>query len=282
MTNDYSTEADLVGDSMDAVYENKQVNKKDDVSGDYSSDTASYPTVKAMKAEDAKKVNITDIEDSLTSTSANKVLSAKQGKILEDTKVPIRQATANRIVVTDNNKDIALHEKLGNISIDGKIGTDSGKIITTGTGGTLQASSDIGAAKVTDANSANYTHIGSLSSGASVQEIFAALNTKIQALEGIEIIKITTNKGTASASTMNKLYIEIGVTKTDLYYTKATTVDETTTYEWVKLEDNILEDISVDWSDIQNKPTILTQTDIDNSISDFATALSNRINPSSP
>lgn len=282
MTNDYSTDADLVGDAMDAVYENKQVNKKDDVSGDYSSDTASYPTVKAMKAEDAKKVNITDIEDSLTSTSANKVLSAKQGKILEDSKVPIRQATANRIVVTDNNKDIALQEKLGNISIDGKIGTDSGKIITTGTGGTLQASSDIGAAKVTDANSANYTHIGSLASGASVQEIFAALNDKIQALEGVKFFVITSNKGTASASTMGILYLEIGVTTADLYVTEEKTVSGVTTYEWHNLESDIFDNLSIDWSDIQNKPTILTQTDIDNSISDFATDLANRINPSSP
>lgn len=31
------------------VYENKQVNKKNDISGDYSSDNASYPTVKAVK-----------------------------------------------------------------------------------------------------------------------------------------------------------------------------------------------------------------------------------------
>ena len=48
---DYSTEAAAVADAMNAVYENKQVNKKNDISGDFSSDNASYPTVKAVKAQ---------------------------------------------------------------------------------------------------------------------------------------------------------------------------------------------------------------------------------------
>lgn len=280
MPNDYSIEADLVGAAMDAVYENKQVNKKDDVSGDFSSDTASYPTVKAMKSEDAKKVNISDIEDNLTSSDSNKPLSAKQGKTLQDTKVDIRQSTANRLVVTDNNKDISLKEKLGNITIDGKIGSDSGKIITTTTGGVLTSSTDLSASKITDANANNYTNIGQLSSGASQQEINNALNSKIGDILGIEFIKITTDKGPASSETMNKLYIEVGATKTDVYYTKSASNGGTTTYAWVKLEDNFLEDVSVDWSDIQNKPTLLAQTDIDNSIGDFASQLAERINPS--
>ena len=46
---DYSTEVQDVVDALNAVYENKQANKKDTLSGDYSSDTASYPTCKAVK-----------------------------------------------------------------------------------------------------------------------------------------------------------------------------------------------------------------------------------------
>ena len=56
MTQDYSTEAAAVADALNAVYENKQVNKKDDISGDFSSDTASYPTVKAVKSLYGTKV----------------------------------------------------------------------------------------------------------------------------------------------------------------------------------------------------------------------------------
>ena len=54
---DYSTEAQAVADAMNAVYENKQTNKKKSISGDYSSDNESYPTVKAVKAEYGTKVN---------------------------------------------------------------------------------------------------------------------------------------------------------------------------------------------------------------------------------
>lgn len=49
MTNDYSTEAAEVADAMIAVFENKQTNKKNDISGDFSTDNVSYPTVKATK-----------------------------------------------------------------------------------------------------------------------------------------------------------------------------------------------------------------------------------------
>ena len=53
---DYSTEAQEVADAMNAVYENKQTNKKNSISGDYSSDNESYPTVKAVKAQFGEKV----------------------------------------------------------------------------------------------------------------------------------------------------------------------------------------------------------------------------------
>ena len=53
---DYSTEAQEVADALNAVYENKQTNKKNSISGDYSSDNESYPTVKAVKAAYGDKV----------------------------------------------------------------------------------------------------------------------------------------------------------------------------------------------------------------------------------
>lgn len=46
---DYSNEATNVANAMNAVYENKQTNKKNDMSGDYSSDNQSYPTIKAIR-----------------------------------------------------------------------------------------------------------------------------------------------------------------------------------------------------------------------------------------
>lgn len=90
--NDYTLEAARVASAMDAVYENKQMNKKNDISGDFSSDNASYPTVKAVKER---------YEDS-TSTVKN-------------------------------------GHSHGNITNGGAIGNVSGKIITTGSNGILQA-----------------------------------------------------------------------------------------------------------------------------------------------
>ena len=229
MSNDYSTEADLVGDAMDAVYENKQVNKKNNISGDFSSDSASYPTVKAVK---------TQYEGSGTAKNAH------------------------------------TH---GSISTDGKIGSDSGKIVTTGSNGALQASASVGVDKTTDANAGNYSNIGSLSSGATQQQINNAINTKIGQITGLDVINIVTTRPTASADTMHKLYIVSENSKVNVYYTVEDSTTNPHTYSWNKLDTDILDELSIDWSDIQNKPTILTTADI----GDFATALADRINPSS-
>lgn len=56
MANDYTVEAQAVVDAMNSKYENKQQNKKTDISGDFSSDTASYPTVQAAKNQFGNKV----------------------------------------------------------------------------------------------------------------------------------------------------------------------------------------------------------------------------------
>ena len=235
MTNDYSTEAMEIANAADAVFENKQVNKKDDVSGDYSSDTESYPTVRVMKSEDAKKVNISDVKDNLTSTDTDKPLSAKQGKELKTL-------------------------------VDGK----------------ASSTHEHPASEVKDANSANYTAIGSLASNATQQTINGAINSTISDLKGIKFIEITNDKGTASADTMNKLYIVSENSKVNIYYTKATQSGGTTTYSWEKMDADILDELVVNWSDIQGKPTFISQTDIDNSISDFASQLAEAINPTTP
>ena len=44
-----SSKVSALVQALKDVFENKQVNKKDDISGDFSSDTVSYPTVKAVK-----------------------------------------------------------------------------------------------------------------------------------------------------------------------------------------------------------------------------------------
>ena len=67
-----------------------------------------------------------------------------------------------------------------------------------------------------------------------------------------EAIKVVTDKGTASADTMDKLYIEVSNDSADVYYT----TKSGNTYSWHKMDDDILDNLSIEWSDIQHKPTI--------------------------
>ena len=85
-------------------FENKVANKKTDITGDYSSDTVSYPTVQAVKSW-------------VTSTLGSYASSTHTH---------------------------------GNLSNDGKIGSTSGKIVTTGTSGALQASDSITKSQISD------------------------------------------------------------------------------------------------------------------------------------
>ena len=45
----------------------------------------------------------------------------------------------------------------GNVSSDGKIGSESGKIVTTGTGGALEASSSISKSQISDVSTLQVT-----------------------------------------------------------------------------------------------------------------------------
>ena len=56
-----------------AKFENKQANKKDDISGDYSEDTASYPTVKGVKTWVTSQ--LTGKQDTLVSGTSIKTIN---------------------------------------------------------------------------------------------------------------------------------------------------------------------------------------------------------------
>lgn len=107
------------------------------------------------------------------------------------------------------------------------------------------------ATDVKDTNA--HSNIGT-SASATQGAINTAIDTAIGNLQSIKAIEVVSTKPTASADTMNKLYIVAetvsGVQKVNVYYTKQTG----STYEWVKLDDNILDELSIDWSEIENNP----------------------------
>lgn len=75
-----------------------------------------------------------------------------------------------------------------------------------------------------------------------------------EALENLHFIDITDDKGTASADTMNKLFIEVGQSKVDIYYTEK----NGNTYSWHQLESDIFDDLVID-SQLSNSSTNTVQ-----------------------
>lgn len=65
-------------------------------------------------------------------------------------------------------------------------------------------------------------------------------------------VKVVTTLPSASADTMDKLFILVGNDTVDVYYT----TKSGNTYSWNKMDDDILDNLSIEWSDIHNKPSI--------------------------
>lgn len=83
--------------------------------------------------------------------------------------------------------------------------------------------------------------------------VFDAINNNINVAD---LYEITSDKGTASASTMNKLYIEVDNNKREVYYTE----ENNGSYSWHKLDTDILDNLSISWNDITSKPSIPSKT----------------------
>lgn len=164
----------------------------------------------------------------------------------------------------------------GNITNDGKIGATAAKPLITGTGGVVQAGSfgttsgtfcqgndsrlsnartptahNQGSDTITEANA--LSNLGT-SSGATQQAVNNAINTAIGNLSSIDAVNIVTTLPTASSSTLGKLYIISENSKVNVYYTE----ENNGTYSWEKLDDDILDELSVSWSAIKNKPAVYT------------------------
>ena len=106
-------------------------------------------------------------------------------------------------------------------------------------------------ANVTEATA--LSHIGT-SANATQHDVNSAIDTLIGNLTGAEIIKVVTTLPTASASTMNALYLLSSNSQYDIYIT----VESSGSYAWEKLDDDVLSDLSIDWSDINNIPSTFT------------------------
>lgn len=123
--------ADIISGLLTALtkkFENKQTNKKDDISGDFSSDTDSYPTVKAVKSFISSAIS--GKVDKVT----GKDLSTNDFTDAYKTKLQGIDDQANKTIV-DNALDSTSSNPVQNSviknALDGKVSTENGKGLST-------------------------------------------------------------------------------------------------------------------------------------------------------
>ena len=206
--------------------------------------------------------------------------SHEHGNITNDGKVG---TTANYFVYTGTGGLVSAKQKIGNITTGGAIGstanlpiiTTSNGVLTTGAFGSSTSTSatqfvSCADTRLSDArtptshnqasstitDSTTYSNIGNTAQ--TQASINSAINTKLGELSSVEVIKVVSDKGTASASTMNKLYIVSESGKVNVYYTKQSGSGTSATYSWQKMDADILDELVINWSDIQNKPNFGT------------------------
>lgn len=123
--------ADIISDLRTALtnkFENKQTNKKDDISGNFSSDTNSYPTVKAVKSF------ISSVISGKVDKETGKGLSTNDFTNVYKTKLQGIDDQANKTIV-DNALDSTSSNPVQNSviksALDGKVSTEQGKGLST-------------------------------------------------------------------------------------------------------------------------------------------------------
>ena len=93
-----------------------------------------------------------------------------------------------------------------------------------------------------------------VSASANLNSVLGSIDTAIGNLSSINAINIVTTLPTASADTMSKLYIVSENSKVNVYYTEMSGTSPNYTYSWHKMDTDILDELSINWSDIQNNP----------------------------
>ena len=105
-----------------------------------------------------------------------------------------------------------------------------------------------GVAQITDANAHN--NLGT-SANATQGAINTAIDSVIGSLSNIRAIQIVSSLPTAGADTMGKLYIISENSKINVYYTE----QSGSSYSWHKMDADILDELTISWTDVQNKPS---------------------------
>jgi len=238
------------------------------VKHDGTIDTNSYATTSALSA----KANTVDLATVATSGSYND-LSDKPN-------IPEGVTVDTTITSTGTNP---VQGKAIYTELDKKADTSSLKAVaTSGAYSDLigipneftPASHNQASSTITDTNT--YSNIGN--SATNQASINAAINTKLGALTNVEYFEIVGSLGTASASTMNKLYLIKSESGKDDNYDIYITIKNGSTYSWEKIDSTSLDlsgyaltsslkavATSGSYADLTNKPTFTQDSSITSS-----------------
>lgn len=110
-----------------------------------------------------------------------------------------------------------------------------------------------GVQQISDNNA--HSHINTIANSTQ-GEINTAIDTAIGNLQSIRAIEVVSDKGTASADKLGKLFIVSESGKVNVWYVKQTGSGSSATYSWEKMDANILDEYVVYWSDVQSKPSV--------------------------
>lgn len=216
---------------------------------------------------------------------------------IANSKLNANLTTANKNLVTNGSGDVVLEDKPTIPDVTGKIDTAGTGLSKSGTTlnhsnsvtaqtstvfkkikydaqGHITGTADVGANdipththsadRLIDQNSNTYSNIGITTSWAEQGAINSAINTAIGNLQSIRAIEVVSTLPTASADTMGKLYIISENSKINVYYT----VTDGQLFEWHKMDADILDELVVNWSDVQNKPSTFPPSSHSHSIND--------------
>ena len=221
---------------------------------------------------DSTGVIPTDVSD-LTDTqnTAFTPKSHSHNQITNDGKITssaVTVASGDNIVITDASdsskikrvanllashiKDSTAHSNIGSSANDSQ-DTINTKI-DTALGGKASSSHTQASSTITDTNT--YSNIGN--SSGTQDSINSAIDTKLGQLSNIDALIMVDTLPTASSSTMGKLYVINENSKINFYWTKRSGSSGSYTYAWEKMDTDILDELVVNWSDVQNKPSTFT------------------------
>ena len=245
-------------------------------------------SIYAEASHDHTVSEITDFPSTMTPSSHT------HGNLTNDGKVG---SNANYFVTTTTSGAITSKEKIGNITAGGKIGSATNKplitttagLIATGSFGTTANSfcegndSRLSDARTPTAHSHSdddvnvdvddFINIASLldiptSYFTTQDKANYYIDQAFAQVSSIKALEVVSTLPSASASTMGMLYIVNEDSKINFYFT----VDRGETYNprylWEKMDTDILDELVVNWSDIQNKPSTFTPSSHSHSASE--------------